>query len=75
MGEDCLTLRYEDFCADPEAALTGIAAFADLVPRPDAVAPEARFSTLQNSNARYLSMHEGRRYPPGAWRAFGYDLP
>ena len=73
-GEDCMTLRYEDFCADPEAGLARIAAFARLRPRTDGGEVEDRFARLKNSNPSYIGAEPPARYGPGAWDAFGYDV-
>ena len=71
---DCLTVRYEDFCENPEAELLRIAAFADLAPRKGAEAVERRFERLVNSNPRYIALHQGRRYGAGAWTRMGYEI-
>ena len=74
MGEDCMTLTYEDLCADPGGELARIADFAGLAHRPAPGGVEPRFGTLRNSNADYIARHGGRTYGPGAWEAFGYDI-
>ncbi|MBN9890473.1 sulfotransferase family protein [Salipiger abyssi] len=71
---DCILLRYEDLCADPEAELTRVAGFLNLTPRTDIQEVESRHLTLRNSNAKYIELHEGARYGAGIWDQLGYEL-
>lgn len=74
MDEDCILVRYEDFCAAPEAELDRIADFAGLPPRADAGGMERRFERLRNSNDRYIALFGRGPWGPGAWTRLGYDL-
>lgn len=69
---DTIHVRYEDLCAEPEATLARLRVFLDLAPNAGEI--EDRFSTLENSNPKYIPRFDGEIRPDGAWKAFGYDL-
>lgn len=77
MAADCHVLRYEDFCADPEASLERIGAFGDLVPRAQTGELPDTAINIRDRNADYL-----RQWPPDlyfapdlkAWEIFGYHF-
>lgn len=70
---DCVVVRYEDFCADAETELARIAGLAALTPRTETSGVEHRFQAFRNSNADYITAHEGQIYGRAVWRELGYD--
>ena len=74
LGPDCLRLRYEDFCEDPEGEIARIGTYCGLAPRGDLSQMDARFSEIKNSNAKYLDAAERYDFGEGVWSDFGYDL-
>jgi hypothetical protein len=69
--DDCLHLRYEDFCADPETALDACTKAFQLPQRPTPLPLPERFATLTDTNAEYLAAapHPLGR---GIWNRLGY---
>lgn len=75
LAEDCMIMRYEDFCADPAGSAASIAKFCGIAPRQSALAPGQRFATITNANQKYIDA-----FPPQfntraklrAWELFGY---
>lgn len=74
-GTDCHVLRYEDFCADPEAQLDRIGAFCGLEPR-TTPGPQPRTAPdIRDSNDDYLPDWPNDLYfapELKAWELFGY---
>jgi hypothetical protein len=70
--DDCITVRYEDFTADPETSVDRIGQFLAVERRPEALTISNRFKEMSNSNGKYIVMHGGRTYGKGAWNDFGY---
>jgi hypothetical protein len=76
LDDDCIVLRYEDFCADPESELQRISRHIN-VPYVGVKNVQNRFKELANSNPKYIEM-----FPPNyrfrasvkAWEIFGYDF-
>ncbi|WP_189411393.1 sulfotransferase family protein [Neogemmobacter tilapiae] len=68
---DCLHLRYEDLCADPETALQACAQTFQLPQRPSPRPLPERFATLTDTNADYLAASP-RPLRRGLWNRFGY---
>lgn len=71
---DCVRLRYEDFCQDPERQLERIGRFLDLSPRDLPTDSDVRFAEVANRNARYLEQFVSPGMGRGCWTEFGYDL-
>jgi len=74
MGDDCVHLRYEDICDDPQGAVERVMAVAGLSRRAEALPLPTRFAQLKNSNAAYLGTLPNMHFGPGAWEDFGYRL-
>lgn len=70
--EDCMVLRYEDLCDQPEHWVERVIEFAGIPARKGVGARDARFEDIANSNAKYLIEHEGISYGRGIWDKFGY---
>ena len=70
-GPDCIGIRYEDFCADPNAQLDRIAETGFLARRAEPLPIEPRFADLGNSNDKYLQSTPTKMLGPGAWDFFG----
>lgn len=71
---DCVFLRYEDLCADPEAEIDRVMAALGLAPRPVPLPEEPRFAAVENTNARYIERLPAQIWGPGAWDRLGYFL-
>ncbi|MDE2560874.1 MAG: sulfotransferase [Sphingomonadales bacterium] len=71
---DTCFIRYEDFCADPDATLALSPVPRWLAPRPWPLTTSARFARLADSNARYLAKCPAVNFGRGIWDAFGYRL-
>ncbi len=74
LGDDCVVLRYEDMCEDLDASLSKTIAALGLKRRAQPLPVAERFSTIRNSNAKYLDTLSPRHWGPGIWDEFGYDL-
>ena len=66
-------LRYEDFCENPQQAIKNSGIDKILGKRSKPISENNRFSSIINSNQKYLMMHECKSYGFGVWRRFGYD--
>lgn len=77
LGDDCILVRYEDFCEDPDGTAAKIAKFCNLDKRSEPLPIADRFSAVTNSNDKYIA-----EFPKGystrnlirAWDYFGYPL-
>lgn len=75
LGDDCLVLKYEDFCDDPDAVAKQAAAFCDMQPRLCA-APMGTPPAV-SSNPFYIPSFPNKlsvSLPFRAWEVFGYRL-
>ncbi len=78
IGDDCILVRYEDFCEDPVGTTAKIAAFCDLDKRTEPLPIADRFSAVRNSNDKYIAEFPKRystRNLIRAWEYFGYPIP
>lgn len=73
-ADDCLRLRYEDYCEDPERHLTMIGARFGLEPSRAAASGDDRFKNIRNSNSEYLADFASGNFGTGVWREFGYVI-
>jgi hypothetical protein len=73
-ADDCLRLRYEDYCENPERHLAMIGARFGLEPSSDAATKDDRFKDTRNSNSKYLADCTPRNFGTGIWREFGYAI-
>lgn len=69
---DTCFIRYEDFCADPEATLAQSPVSRWLAPRPWPLATQPRFAVPAECNRRYLAKTRAQSLGQGIWDAFGY---
>lgn len=71
---DCFILRYEDFCRNPHQSIVdcGLAAVLQTRQNPNDANP--RLQRIENSNDKYMSLHDCRYYGKGAWEDFGYEI-
>lgn len=77
LESDCILSRYEDFCEDPEGELNRLANFCGLKKRPKPRERQQRYTTIKNTNGKYLEA-----FPPNwrfrgevkPWQFFGYDF-
>ena len=76
LDDDCLVVRYEDFCEDSGAVLAKIAAYAGLSARPSPLPLPDRFSKVRNTNDAYLAKAPAHKVsiPFRSWKSFGYDF-
>lgn len=77
LGDDCILARYEDFCEDPEGTTARIADFCSLEKRTPPLPLAERFSTVKNSNSKYIAEFPQTyrtRNLVRAWEYFGYSL-
>lgn len=70
-GDDCVAVRYEDFCAAPMQLVEALTATDKLTRRETPLEIEARFAQPKNSNARYLDRITPVEFGPGAWDRLG----
>ncbi len=73
-ADDCIRLRYEDFCESPAHHLDRLGQFLGLAPRHAPATGDARFSEVVNQNGRYLDQFGDRRFGAGSWTRFGYGI-
>lgn len=73
-GPDCIRVRYETYCEDPNAELGRIAAFLNLTPAQARAEDADRFKDVRNSNDKYLTEIEPRNLGTGVWTQFGYSF-
>lgn len=73
-GDDCVAVRYEDFCDNPERIIETLANTGKLARRPAPLAIEDRFANPLNSNARYIDALGHVAFGPGAWTQLGYGF-
>lgn len=69
---DCLHLRYEDFCANPDAALERCQRAFRLTKREVPLPLPERFAGLDDSNGRYLGLAGQGPLGRGIWEKLGY---
>ena len=77
LRDDCMIMRYEDFCADPAAASADIAQFCGIARRDTALQPGQRFATITNANQKYLDEFPSQfstRAKLRAWELFDYRV-
>lgn len=77
MDEDCIVMRYEDFCRDPERELTRIAEFCRLERRKSEDATlQRKLGEIRNSNPVYMEKLEEQKLhiKAASWLLFGYDF-
>ncbi|WP_436011066.1 sulfotransferase [Rhizobium sp. LjRoot254] len=80
LDDDCLFVRYEDLCDDPERELDRIGAFTSLAERSLPGMQQRRFEDVRNTNDSYIQSF--RKLPSALkqrlvfrpWEIFGYDL-
>ena len=80
LDDDCLFVRYEDLCDDPERELGRIGAFASLGERSLPGMQQRRFEDIKNTNDSYIpsfgklpsTLKQRLIFRP--WEIFGYDL-
>ncbi|MBR9823302.1 MAG: sulfotransferase [Rhodobacteraceae bacterium] len=70
-GDDCVTVRYEDFCEDPKKMITDLEATGRLEKRETPLEIEERFASPVNSNAKYVASLRETEFGPGAWDQLG----
>lgn len=74
MDDDCVVIRYEDFCADPAAFAERLCARWNLRGRPVPLPVKEKFSAIANVNPAYLPAFPARKLGPGIWTEFGYRI-
>lgn len=80
LSDDCMIVRYEDFCSDTNAILDKIGKFAELAPRKQAKELSARFATVSNTNQKYIEKFPelpnnlGKRNVFKVWEFFNYTI-
>ncbi|MFN4154621.1 MAG: sulfotransferase [Paracoccaceae bacterium] len=75
LGDDCLVLTYEAFCADPAGVTARTAAFCDMAPRADQAG--STLPKVVDTNPAYLARFPkdvSLSLPFRAWEVFGYDF-
>lgn len=72
INSDTIVMRYEDFCVSPESCLekSGIEHFLKRREKPIELAE--RFSTISNTNERYIRCFDDIIIGDGVWEDFGY---
>lgn len=73
-GNDCLWVRYEDYCDDPEGTVGRLNRFLPITRSSTVDVADDRFAGVRNSNERYLAGLEPAFYGNGVWRELGYKL-
>ncbi len=77
LDRDCIVSRYEDFCENPEQELERLAAFCGLTKRTKAREMQQRYTSIQNTNGKYLEVFPENwtfRGQVKVWQFFGYDF-
>ncbi len=74
LEDDCVCLRYEDFCAAPEEAIDRIVSALGIARRTPLPPLRNGLRKTSSSNGRYLDQWPGTRLGHGAWEEFGYAL-
>ena len=77
LREDCLVIRYEDFCDDPAGTLAKAGNFCGMTPREVPKYVANRHAEIVNTNAKYFQAFPKKfhfRARLRAWEIFGYDL-
>jgi hypothetical protein len=74
MDRDCMVIRYEDFCADPQTLVQRLLDQAALKLRPAPLPLPARFAEIRNSNQHYLESFPREALGAGVWQRFSYPL-
>ena len=70
-GDDCIAVRYEDFCHKPYQLVERIAESGKLPPREVPLDIEERFAQPKNSNTQYPEALDPVEFGPGAWDRLG----
>ena len=78
LQDDCMIVRYEDFCADPATVTQSMADFCGIARRTVPLDPATRFQTVANTNQPYLDSFPAQfatRAKLRAWELLGYHIP
>lgn len=77
LADDCLIVKYEEFCKEPELCLNQIASFCKLERRSDSPSVQGRFKNISDKNGQYIELFPQKfsfRAEVKSWEIFGYDL-
>lgn len=72
---DTIHVTYEDICRNYQEAIGRLEGFLGLKKQSTPSKIEERFSTLENSNRKYIERFDGEIMANGVWKTFGYDIP
>ncbi len=71
---DTIHVSYEEICKNHHEVLVKLDTLLGLQKRSNPSGIEARFSTLKNSNHKYIERFNGEIRADGIWNAYGYSI-